>query len=262
MPGGDESKGMEYNTSMITAVILTKNEEKNIEQCLRTLTWCDEILVIDDNSTDKTVILVEKHDVTVFEHALNNNFSSQRNFGIEKARGEWIFFVDADEEVPEPLRLEILGIIHNTKDTNDAYTMQRVDVMWGTKLLYGEVGNKRLLRLAKKGTGKWVGDVHESWKIVGNIGALNNSLLHHPHQSVADFLREINFYTSLRAGELHRKGMKVNWWSIIVYPSGKFFSNFFLKLGFLDGVSGLLVALFMSMHSFLVRAKLWALTTA
>ena len=242
---------------MISVVILTKNEEKNIVDCLESLSWYDEIIIIDDNSEDRTLEVAKKMGAKVFTRSLDNDFSKQRNFGLEKADGDWVLFVDADERVSKELREEIQSSIK--KDNSDAYVIKRTDSIWGKKLKYGETGNIVLLRLARKNKGKWEGKVHEEWKIEGRIDTLKNHLDHYPHPTVSEFLSDINFYTDLRAKDLFEKGIKSNFISILVYPTAKFLSNYFLKLGFLDGIQGLVLALMMSFHSFLVRGKLWHL---
>lgn len=243
----------------ISAVILTKNEEQNITDCLKTLSWCDEIIVVDDNSIDKTAKLAEKFGANVFVHSLANDFSRQRNFGLQKTAADWILFIDADERVNDALQGEISQRI-NLISENTGYVIKRRDIMWGKELKFGETANLKLLRLAKKNTGIWSGAVHEKWRIKGNIGELRNSLIHYPHQTLKKFIGEINFYTDLRAIELYKQGKKANWVYVLVYPIGKFLFNYFLKGGIFDGVRGLLVAIAMSLHSFLVRAKLYMLS--
>lgn len=245
---------------MISVIILTKNEENNITECLDSVSWCDEKIVIDDHSTDKTVEIAKKKGVRVFIHSLVNDFSEQRNFGLEKAKGDWVLFLDADERVSSALWYEIMQHTSESIDDCNGYYVKRQDTMWGKVLRHGEVGNIKLLRLAKRGVGKWEGKVHERWKINGKTQLLKNSLDHFPHQSVAEFLREINYYTDLRAEELYNKKIRPTWLSIIVYPKTKFILNYVFKAGFQDGLPGLVFAMMMSFHSFLVRAKLWHLT--
>lgn len=244
---------------MISAVILTKNEEENIERSLQSLSWCDELLVIDDNSEDKTVEIAKKRGAKVYTRSLKGDFAAQRNYGLEKAKGDWVLFVDADEKVTSTLWYEIMQYTNNPINEYAGFYIKRIDNIWKKELKHGEIGNIKLLRLAKKDAGRWEGKVHEVWKIKGKTLTLNNSLLHFPHASVAKFLKEINVYTDLRAEELFKKKRKVYWWSIILYPKAKFIVNYMFRGGFLDGMPGLVFALMMSFHSFLVRAKLWTL---
>ncbi len=245
---------------MISVVVLTKNEEKNIVDCIESLSFCDEVIVIDDNSDDRTVELAQRAKAKVFTRDLNRNFSTQRNFGLDKARGEWVLFIDADERVTPSLHQEIITNITNSTITQyDGFYIKRTDFIWGRELKYGETTNVKLIRLARKDVGKWKGKVHEVWNIKGEVGQLKHPLFHYPHQTITEFLQEINFYTDIRAKELYDKGIKTSWWEIILYPKVKFIVNYFIKGGFRDGLPGLVFALMMSLHSFLVRAKLWKL---
>lgn len=244
---------------MISVVVLAKNEENNIVDCLGSVSWCDEVIVIDDNSTDNTAALAKKAGATVFIHSLDHDFSAQRNFGLKKAKGDWILFVDADERVSSALWYEIMAMINNPLAGYEGFSVKRKDTLWGKELQYGETGNIKLLRLGKKDAGQWEGQVHERWNIRGKTFVLQNPLIHYPHQTVAEFLAEINYYTTIRAKELHKKKVRVSWWQIILYPKAKFILNYGIKGGFLDGLPGLVFALLMSFHSFLVRGKLWLL---
>lgn len=251
---------------LISAVVLVKNEEKSIDKCIKSLDFCDEILIIDDYSKDKTVesiVKLNNQKVKIIPYSLDNDFSKARNFGLSQAKGEWVLFIDADEIVSDALAFEISNAIHQLTDQslseNSGYYIKRKDLMWGKMLNYGEAGDMDLLRLAKKSAGEWQGKVHEKWEIAGKAGRLKNYVIHYPHQTVGEFINEINYYTDIRAQELYLKKVKTNWWSIIVYPCAKFVNNYIFKKGFLDGERGLIVALAMSFHSFLVRGKLWAM---
>lgn len=239
---------------MISAIILAKNEERNIEKCLAGLKWCNEIIVIDDDSTDLTPDLAKKSGAQVISRKLIN-FSEQRNYGLTLVKNDWVLFIDADEIVSEALSQEILNAI---ADRNvNGFSLKREDVLWGKKIKFGDGRKLKAIRLGKKNKGKWVGDVHEVWKITQPTRELRTKLIHYPHQSISEFLTEINNYSTLRAHELAREGKKSSALSIIFYTKGKFIDNYLLKLGFLDGVPGLIRALMMSYYSFLVRAKLW-----
>lgn len=242
----------------ISAIILTKNEEENIVDCIESLKFCDEILVIDDHSQDRTVEIVKHLGVAVYPYSdFYQNFSRMRNFGLEKAKGDWVLFVDADERVPIALQKEIQTQIANPEI--DGYFLKRRDVIWNKELLHGECGNISFLRVGRKNKGIWKGKVHEIWRIKGKTEVLTNCLLHYPHKSINAFLQDINFYTDLRAQELYEEDEKVTWVDIVMYPLGKFFLNYVIKLGFKDGAEGLLHAVLMSFHSFLVRGKLYLL---
>jgi len=244
---------------MISAVVLTKNEERNIKECLGTLKWCDEVIVIDDNSGDKTREIAKGMRAKIFVRSLNGDFSSQRNFALEKARGEWVLFIDADERVSPTLRSEIQSEIKNPDSSVDGYYLRREDKIWGKILRHGETSRIKLLRLGKKGKGKWRGFVHEIWEIKGKTKELNSPLIHFPHPHITNFLEEINSYSTLRAKELYNEGKRTSLLEIVGYPTAKFLKNYLFRLGFLDGTPGLMVALMMSFHSFLVRSKLYLL---
>lgn len=244
---------------MISAVVLTKNEEKNVAKCLATLKWCDEVLVIDDFSEDKTVEIATKHGAKIFKHHLENNFAVQRNFGLEKAQGEWVLFVDADERVTEALASELKAQMSNVKTNIVGFYIKRRDVMWGKGLRYGEMGNVKLLRLARKGAGEWRRAVHEVWDVSGEVGELKHRLLHYPHQTLREFIADIDRYSTLHAQELAKEGEKSSILKIWMWPKLKFMQNWLFRLGFLDGGPGFVVAMLMSFHSYLAWSKLWLL---
>jgi glycosyltransferase involved in cell wall biosynthesis len=119
---------------MISAVIITKNEEENIKRCLQSLSWCDEIIVVDDDSTDKTVEIAKKSGAKVYNRTMNSDFSAQRNFGLEKAKGDWVLFIDADEKVTSALWYEIMSHTNNPINEYAGFYIKRIDTMWGKEL--------------------------------------------------------------------------------------------------------------------------------
>ena len=265
----------------LTAIVLVKNEEESvINRCLKSVEFCDEIIIVNDILTQNSKVKSphfaqglrgarQKYNSKVksYFRELGKDFASQRNFGMEKATGEWILFVDTDEEVTEELKNVILNLIQDLNQIpkrvrNDtiAYYIKRRDFFWGHEMKYGETSkarNKGIIRLMKKNSGKWMGQVHEEFKISGQIGYLNGYLNHYPHQTVKEFIQSVNFYSSLRAEELYKQGKKTNIFEIIFYPLFKFKLTYFIKLGFLDGPAGFAYSFFMSFHSLLVRLKLY-----
>lgn len=253
---------------MISAVVLTHNDETVLERCLLSITWCDEIVVVDDESTDGTLGVAKKFGVKIFTRTLSDDFAAQRNFGLEKAKGEWVLFLDSDEVVSEDLADEIKKVTSDKKSfgkTQDkqvtsGFFIKRKDYFLGKWLEHGETANVQLLRLAKKAAGVWREPVHEVWDVNGTVGTLTSPLLHYPHPSVAQFLDQINYYSTLRAQYLYSQKVRPSLWEVLAYPKAKFLVNYFFHQGFYDGTSGFIVAMMMSFHSFLVRAKLYALT--
>jgi len=250
---------------MISAVILTKNDEMDIVDCLESVSWIDEIIIIDDYSDDRTLEVVKNNEISgkikIYQNKLNQDFAEQRNFGLTKTTKDWVLFLDADERITKELRSELNEVLieEKNKTKNIGFMIPRKDMMWGKLLKFGESGNIKLLRLAKRNAGEWVGKVHEEWIVDGNVSELENFIIHFPHKTINEFLKEINFYTTIRAKELYEKGKKSSLFQIIFYPKAKFVINYFLKLGILDGLEGLVFAILMSFHSFLVRGKLWLL---
>lgn len=246
----------------LSAVVLTKNEEKNIERCLQSLGWVDEIIVIDDFSRDNTVKIAESRGARVFQKKLERDFSSQRDFGLEKVKHDWVLFIDADEVVTSSLAKEIVRRLKKT--SANGFQIPRKEFFINRPLRSADKpswdwspGPLKLLRLGKKTSGKWQGKVHEVWKIRGKIGDLHQPIYHYSYTNLTKALKKINFYSSIRAESVFKKGGKISAIQIFTYPTVKFLKNFFWHLGFLDKTTGLIFSTLMSLQSFLVKAKLW-----
>lgn len=241
--------------STITAIVLTKDEEKNIVKCLTSLVWCDEIIVIDDYSIDRTVRLSKQYTRNVYIRRLNSNFAAQRNFGIKKANTEWILFIDADEVVTRSLAKEIRQVIKSSK--YNGYFINRKDYWLGKKLVGGEWGRQNYLRLGRRNAGEWKRAVHEYWDIKNNTGLLMNPLNHYPHPSIFEFIKMTNVQKSIHSIENENEGKGVSMFHFMVFPIGKFLKNYILLSGYKDGIHGFVYAIIMSTHSFLAWSELW-----
>jgi len=245
----------------LSVVILTKNEQENIEKALKSVLFADEIIIIDDNSIDETLDIAKKYTSNIIKKSVSGNFSNQRNYGIQKSKGEWILFLDADEEVTYELKNEIQLFLKSEMNYSCVYIKRR-DYWWGKELKYGEVQKvykNGLIRLIKRNSGKWEGLVHEKYLFDGLSLKLNSFIKHYPHPTIRQFIEDINFYSNMRAIELKDNNKKTNVFDISFTPLFKFIDNYFFKLGFLDGVQGFVYSFLMSFHSFLVRAKLYRL---
>lgn len=191
------------------------------------------------------------------------DFALERNKLLEKSTAEWVFFVDKDEVVSKDLENEISEAIKNTHV--NGYFVTRRDYAFGREMKHGEFsehgwfGNAKLVRLGRKGSGRWERAVHEEWKIKGKLAYLKNPLLHYPHKDLSSFIKNINYFSTLHAVALQKEGKRSSLFKIIVWPPGKLVYNLIFRLGFLDGIEGFVVALMMSFHSFLAWGKLWIL---
>lgn len=253
---------MKSTPLLLSAIVLTKNEEHNLIACLKSLHFVSEIVVIDDCSTDKTLVIAKKFKARIYIHSLNNNFSAQRNYGLKHAHGEWVLFVDADEQVSPSLAKEIVRTITNNSKI-EGYFIRRIDIIWNKKISHGEMGSfgsfgkGSILRLARKNAGKWKRRIHEVWNIRGETGILLNELHHFPHQTYREFLSDISERAFLHAQSNSEEGKNSSVVKIIFWPIGKFLYNFIFKFGFLDGIEGFIIAITMSFHSFIAWSFLW-----
>jgi len=196
-----------------------------------------------------TIITINQNNIT--------DFSAVRNAELQKASTDWVLFLDQDEKLTPDLELEISRVIKSK--TYPAYFLRREDTFLRKTLKYGETAHVKLLRLARRDFGQWERPVHELWVGEGRVGELKNPLLHHPHQSISEFLRKINKYSSLEAEYRFKKKVHPTLFPVIFYPPAKFVRNYVLLLGFRDGIPGLIMALMMSFHSFLTWTKLYLL---
>lgn len=184
------------------------------------------------------------------------DFSAERNKLLSDVTTDWALFVDSDEVVSPDLEKEIKAQITNPMSAYySAYRIRRLDNFLGTRLKHGETGNVHFVRLAKRDWGSWQGTVHEKWIGKGLVGTLKNPLLHTPHPSLRSFVDKINIYSTLAAKERFDSGIRSSFIHITIYPVAKFISNYLLKLGFLDGVPGLIHAIMMSWHSYMTHTK-------
>jgi glycosyltransferase involved in cell wall biosynthesis len=239
----------------VSACVITRNEGRRLAACLDRLRWADEIVVVDDESTDDTREVAARSGARVLVRAKTGDFAAQRNFALDQATGDWVLFVDADEEVGDALRDEILGAVRHPGVV--AWRVPREDHHFGQVFRHGESRSVPLLRLARRDAGRWHGRVHEEWRVAGSTGVLREALIHRSHADIAEFVEKVNYYTTLAADRLAEEGRSGAAWQLVVYPLGSFLRNYVVRRGFLDGVSGFVLAVLMTLHPFLARAKLW-----
>jgi len=225
----------------VTAIIPTFNEQIHIEDAIQSVSFADEILVIDSFSTDQTVELAKKYPVKVIQRVFDD-FSSQKNFAIEKAKYNWIYILDADERVSDNLKDEILKALDDPLDFVGFY-INRSFYYFGKKINYGGYQRDKVLRLFRKDRCRYNGDlVHERIKFNGKTGKFINKIEHYSYQSYEHFNYKLDHYASLRALSLFRKKKSISFFHLRIKPPVRFFIDYFLRLGVLDGKPGIILA--------------------
>src|ERR1041384_7813772 len=238
----------------ITATIITLNEERNVARAIESLRCCDEILIVDSGSIDRTVELANNLGVRVVEAGWLG-FAAQKNWAAEKAAHDWILSLDADEALSEALEAEIWNL-KKTGPRHDAYTMPRLARYLGRWILHSGWYPDRKVRLYNRHKGKWIGEfVHESVHVDGRIGHLESNILHFTCDSLSEHLRTLDRYTTLAAQEIASRKVKVSLSQLILDPAWTFFKTYFLQLGFLDGLEGATIAYMAAFYTFLKYSK-------
>ncbi len=236
--------------------IITFNEEKILGQTLESVkSIADEIVVVDSFSTDKTVEIAGGYDAKVFNEEWKG-FGPQKNSVINKCTGEWILLIDADEVLSEELVDAIREILAG-KNEHDVYEINRCSVCFGKEIKHGGWSGQYATRLFKNGA-VIVSDslVHEEFITENKKGKLKEKIFHHTYITLEDYFKRFNRYTTLGALEYHRRGKKASWANIVFNPIYKFFRMYFLRLGFLDGIEGLLLAVVSANYSMVKYFKL------
>ncbi len=238
----------------ISATIITCNEERNLPRAIESLRCCDEILIVDSGSTDRTVELAQKFGARVLE-ANWRGYAGQKNYASDQAAYDWILSIDADEALSEDLEAEIWQLKKNGADC-DAFTVPRLAQYLGRWILYSGWYPDRKIRLFNRTRARWVGDyVHESVISTGRIGQLHGNLLHYTCGSLSEHLKTMDRYTTLAAEEIAARKKSVRFSHLLFDPPWTFFKTYILQRGFLDGLEGLAIAHMAALYTFLKYAK-------
>lgn len=241
----------------LSVVIITKNEEEIIKECLESVKWADEIIVVDSFSTDKTVEIARQYTDKIF---LNNSLEYlelYKNLGMEKATGDWILLLDADEVVPPELRAEIEKILKEDDKRFDGYFIFRKCYFLGKWMRYGGWYEYAPI-LVMRGKGKYPKGIHKALVIDGKVGYLKNPVIHNCYRSISEWIDKMDSYTALEAKEMEEeKGLKFDISRALFFPIAVFFRQYFSRKGYKDGFHGFTVAVFASFYEFVRHVKLW-----
>jgi glycosyltransferase involved in cell wall biosynthesis len=240
----------------ISVCIICFNEETNIKRCLESVLWADEVIVVDSMSQDNTVHIARQYTDCVYENPWPG-YEAQKNFALKKATGDWILSVDADEEVTETLHKEIKKTTSNP-DLRDGYRIPRRSFYQGRWIKHSGYYPDKQLRLFKRDKSRWVGGrLHERIEVKGTVGDLKSDLLHYPYNgTVSGQLRKIDAFEDLNARDMHEQGKRFGIFLLLFRPVFKFLEVYLLKLGFLDGIPGFIIAVTSSYAMFVRYVKL------
>lgn len=242
----------------LAAIVLTKNEERHIGDCLASLAWADERVVFDDFSGDRTVEIAEAIGARVLRHALVN-FAAQRNAALEAVEAEWIFFVDADERVPPALAEEVRRVIRLEGDEARAgWWVPRHNYMAGHRMQGGGWYPDHQLRLLRRSEARYdpAHPVHEIVILDGEAGYLQNAFVHYNYDTVAQFREKMGRYTDFEAEILYSEGIRARPWTYVTMPLREFWRRFVTLQGYRDHVYGLLFCGLMSWYTLLTYQRL------
>ncbi len=246
----------ESASNRVSAVVITLNAANQIADCLRSLEFADEIVVVDSGSTDRTVEIADAHGARVVHQAWLG-YGPQKRYSVEQAANDWVLCVDADERVSGELRDSIEKTLSGP--ALRAYEMARCNRFMGRWLRHGEGYPDWILRLFDRRSAQWSADpVHEKVIATTQVGRLDGDLLHESAETLHSYLEKQNRYTSLQAELLARKGIRPSLLKLVFSPFARFLKFYFLRLGFLDGVPGLVHILIGCNNTLMKNAKLIA----
>jgi glycosyltransferase involved in cell wall biosynthesis len=236
----------------LSACIITFNEADRIEACLSSVAFCDEIIVVDSHSTDRTRELAASLGARVIERDWPG-YRSQKQFAVDAARHEWVLCLDADERVSAELRAEITALRSAGFAGAAGWSIPRISDYFGRFLRHGNAYPDRLVRLFDRRRGGWTGyEIHENTRVAGRVRRLRGRLEHYPYRSLTDHQNRMQRYADLMAQALYAQGKRCGLTRVLVNPQWRFVRGYLLRLGFLDGWRGLVFALIESNY---VRRK-------
>jgi glycosyltransferase involved in cell wall biosynthesis len=246
------------DSTKISAVVITFNEEKNIRRCLESLHGvADEIIVVDSISTDKTRLICSEFGVNFFEHAFEGHIQ-QKNYAIELAANKYVLSLDADEVISPELKNSILELKNNK--LSDAYSLNRLTNYCGSWIKHCGWYPDKKIRLWNKDLGAWGGENPHDMVIMkkqSTIGHLNGDLLHYSFHSISEHIIQLDKFTNISSWAAFKRNKKViPLLHIVIYPFLTFFKMYILKLGFLDGLAGFLVCISGAYYKFSKYSKL------
>lgn len=243
----------------ISVIITCYNEEKNIKGCLESAKWADEIVVVDDGSTDNTVSIAKKYTQNIYHHKNVGYVEPTRNYAISKAKGDWILILDADERIPDQLAEKLQKIVE--EDDIIGVRIPRKNIIFNAWIQNTGWWPDYNLRFFKNDAVVWSDIIHSQPEARGNVIDLeakeNVALLHYNYNSISQFLNKLDAYTTISARERMADGQSCYWKSAIENPFQEFLSRYFARRGYRDGFHGLALSVLMGFYEFIIYLKIW-----
>ena len=241
----------------VSAVIIAYNDAPNIRRCLESVTWADEIVVLDSHSTDGTTTICEEYTPLVFQESFSG-FGRLRNLAVSKASHDWIFSVDTDEWATEAIRQEIQGLLERGPSAH-AYFVPRRNYFLGRRIRHcGWYPDYRQPQFFHKGHMRYREDlVHEGFELDGTVGYLKAEVEQIPFRTIDQFLGKMDRYSALRAEAMNREGRVFRHHQLVSHPLFTFLKMYVGRLGVLDGKPGLILSILYAYYTFVKYAKLW-----
>ncbi len=239
----------------LSVVIITKNEEANLGRCLESVAFADEIIVVDSQSTDRTLEIASAHNARICQTEWHG-FGPAKRLGVGLATQEWVLSIDADEAVTPELAAEIRSIVVS-RDPHNGFIVKRRTNFLGRWIHYCGWYPDPVLRLFRRAHGN-VNEavVHEAVEVDGEVGRLNGELLHYSYPTMELYLAKSNVYTTLGAQEAFRRGRRARWYDLVFRPIVSFITHYLVRQGFRDGIEGLIISVMSSVAVFTKYAKL------
>ncbi|MCR4305700.1 MAG: glycosyltransferase family 2 protein [Candidatus Daviesbacteria bacterium] len=243
---------------MLSVIVIAKNEEVRIKACLESVKWADEIIIVDNGSTDKTLAIAESYTNKIFKVNLQD-FAEVRNLAMQKASGDWVLYVDADERILKPLKDEIEVMISMTDFS--AYALSRRNLIFGKEVKYGPFWPDWVIRLLKKSDfTAWVGKVHEYPTFKGKLGYSKNSLLHLTHRSIDQVVLKSLDWSKIDAKlRLEANHPKMSGWRFLRIFLTEVINQGISRKGFFNGSIGIMDSLLQAFSMYMTYVRLWEL---
>lgn len=246
---------MNNEKQKLSVLIITLNEEQHIKSLLEDIDFADEIIVVDSYSTDKTVSIVESFKNVKLIQNRFVDYTSQRNFALDKAKNSWVLFIDADERLTPELKSEITATI-NSENTASAYFIYRIFMFKNSRLNFSGWQTDKIFRLFDKSKCRYNEErtVHEKLIVNGEIATLKNKLIHFSYSSYKDYKSKMYNYGILKANEKFAKGIKPYFLLLLLHPVYTFLYQFIIRFGFLDGKKGVIIC-YLNAYSVYIRYR-------